>query len=58
VKQKEFCEEGNRRRYECLKNAIRSLLLNGEDNFLNKLVNIGSFTYIVVEASNVCTGDG
>ena len=40
VKQKAFCGEGNRLWLECLKNAVRSLLLNGEDKFLNKLVNI------------------
>jgi len=40
VKQKAFCGESNRHWSECLKNAVRSLLLNGEDNFLNKLVNI------------------
>jgi len=40
VKQKAFCGEGNRHWSECLKNAISSLLLNGEDKFLNKFVNI------------------
>jgi len=40
VKQKAFCGEGNRHCSECLKNAVISLLRNGEDKFLNKLVNI------------------
>ena len=40
VKQKAFCGEGNRHCSECLKNAIISLLLNGEDKFRNELVNI------------------
>jgi len=40
VKQEAFCGEGNRHWSECLKNAVRSLLLNGEGKFINKLVNI------------------
>jgi hypothetical protein len=40
VKQKAFCGEGNRHWSECLKNSISSLVHNGEDRFLNKLVNI------------------
>ena len=40
MKKKAFCGEGNRHSSECLKNAVRSLLLNGEDKFLNKLLNI------------------
>jgi len=40
VKQKAFCGEGNRHCSECLKNAVISLLHNGEDKFLNELVNI------------------
>ena len=40
MKQKAFCGEGNRHWSECLKNALSSLFLNGEDKFLNKLVNI------------------
>jgi len=40
VKQKAFCGEGNRLWSECLRNAVRSLMRNGEDKFLNKLVNI------------------
>jgi hypothetical protein len=40
VKQKVSCGEGNGHSSECLKNAISSLLLNGEDKFLNKLVNV------------------
>jgi hypothetical protein len=43
VKWKAFCGEGNRHWSECLKNAISSLLLDGEDKFLNKLVNIHVF---------------
>jgi len=40
VKQKAFCGEGNRHCSECLKNAVISLLHNGEDKSLNELVNI------------------
>jgi hypothetical protein len=36
VKQTAICGEGIR----CLKNAVMSLLHNGEDTFLKKLVNI------------------
>ena len=34
MKQKAFWREGNRHCSECLKNAVISLLLNGEDKFL------------------------
>jgi hypothetical protein len=40
VKQKAFFGEGNRHWSECLKNAVSSLLLKGEDKFLNRLLNI------------------
>ena len=40
MKQKAFCGEGNTYLSECLKNAVSSLLLIGEDKFLNKPVNI------------------
>jgi len=37
VKQKAMCGEGIRHCSGCLKNAIMSLLLNGENMFLKKL---------------------
>jgi hypothetical protein len=40
VKQEAFCGEGKRHCSECLKNAVISLLCNGEDIFLNELVNV------------------
>jgi len=40
VKQKAFCGEGNRHCSDCLKNAVMSLLCNGEGRFLKKIVNI------------------
>jgi len=40
VKQKAFCRERNRHCSDCLKNAVISLLCNGEDKFLKKLINI------------------
>ena len=50
-KQKAFCGEGNRHWSDFLKNAVISLLPNGEDNFLKKTCKYPfSFTYIVVEA--------
>jgi hypothetical protein len=40
VKQKAFCGEGNRHCLECLKNAVMSLLHNGENKVLKEPVNI------------------
>jgi hypothetical protein len=60
VKQKAICEE--RINHYCsggLKNAVMSLLHNGEDTFLKKICKYPySFTYIVVVAPNVCMEDG
>jgi len=59
VKQKAFCGEGNRHCSECLKKAVLSLLHNREAKFLIKTCKYPfSVTYIVVEASTVCTEDG
>jgi len=58
VKQKAFCGEGNRHCSECLKNAVISLLRNGEDKFINKLVNIHVLLLTLqLKASTVCTED-
>ena len=40
MKQKALCGEGTRHCSECVRNAVISLLRNGEDKFLNELVNI------------------
>ena len=59
VKQKAFCGEGNRHCSECLKNAVISLLRNGEDKFLNELVNIHVLLLTLrSKASTVCMEDG
>jgi len=59
VKQKAFCGEGNRHCSECLKNAVISLLHDGEDKFLNELVNIHVLLLTLrSKASTVCTEDG
>jgi len=57
VKQKAFCGEGNRHCSECLKNAVISLLRNGEDKFLNEIVNIHVLT-LLSKASTLCMEDG
>jgi len=54
VKQKEICGEGIRHCSGCLKNAVVSLLRNGEHTFL-KSCKYPFFTYIVVEAPTVGT---
>jgi len=54
VKQKAVCGEGIRHCSECFKNAVMSLLRNGEHTFIKKVVNIHFFTYIVVEVPTVC----
>ena len=44
---------------ECLKNAVISLLRNGEDKFLNKLVNIHVLLLTLLsKASSLCMEDG
>jgi len=59
VKQKAFCGEGNRHCSECLKNAVISLLRNGEDKFLNELVNILVLLLsLLSKASSLCVEDG
>ena len=59
MKRKAFCGEGNRHCSECLKNAVISLLCNGEDKFLNELVNIHVLLLTLrSKASTVCTEDG
>jgi len=56
VKQKAICGEGIRHCSGCLKNAVISLLHNGERTFLKKSCKCPcSFTYFVVEAPTVCT---
>jgi len=59
VKQKAFCGDGNRHCSECLKNAVISLLRNGEDKFLNELVNMHVLLLTLQsKASTVCMEDG
>ena len=54
VKQKAICGEGNRHCSGCLKNAVMSLLRNGEHTFLKKSCKYPcSFAYILVEAATV-----
>jgi len=54
VKQKAICGEGIRHCSGCLKNAVMSLLHNGEHTFLKKSCKYPrSFTYILVEAPTV-----
>ena len=59
VKRKAFCGEGNRHCSECLKNAVISLLRNGENKFLNELVNIHVLLLTLLsKASTVFMEDG
>jgi len=59
VKQKAYCGEGNRHCPECLKNAVISLLRNGEDKFLNELVNIHVLLLTLrSKSSTACMEDG
>ena len=58
MKQKAYCGEGNRHCSECLKNAVISLLRNGEDKFLNELVNIHVLLLTLrSKASTACMED-
>ena len=58
MKQKAFCGEGNRHCSERLKNAVISLMHNGEDKFLNELVNIHVLLLTLgSKASTLCMED-
>ena len=59
MKQKAYCGEGNRHCSECLKNAVISLLHNGEDKFLNELINIHVLLLTLwSKSSTACMEDG